>query len=59
MSPFSERGSAVLLEDIAADKVAVMVEVIVDRGMYGGKLLKSFYIPEGRHRPLSSPERLV
>ena len=30
MAPFSERGSSVLLEDIAAVEVAVLVEVIVD-----------------------------
>ena len=59
LTPFSKRGSAVLLEDIAVVEVAVLVEVVVDRGMYGGKLLKSFYIPEERHCPLSSPERLV
>ncbi len=36
LTPFSERGSAVLLEDIAAVEVAVVVEVVVDRGMGGG-----------------------
>jgi len=48
-----------LLEDIAAVKVAVIVEVIVDRGMGGGKLLEGFYAPELRHRSFSSSERLV
>ncbi len=33
MTPFSERGSAVLLEEIAAVEVAILVEVVVDRGM--------------------------
>jgi len=33
-------GCAVLLEDISAVEVAVLIEVIVDRGMDGGKLLK-------------------
>ncbi len=40
LTPFSERGSAVLLEDIAAVEVAVLVEVVVDRGMGGGEFLQ-------------------
>jgi hypothetical protein len=30
LTPFSERGSTVLFEDIAAVEVAVVVEVVVD-----------------------------
>ena len=37
--PFSERCRSVLLEDVAAVEVAVLVEVVVDRGVDGGKLL--------------------
>ena len=59
LTPFCECGGAVLLEDIAAVKVAVIVEVIVDRGMGGGKLLEGFHAPELRHRSFSSSERLV
>ncbi len=59
LPPFSERGSAVLLEDIAAVEVAVVVEVVVDRGLGGGEFLQGLYIPEPRHRSFSSPERLV
>ena len=58
-TPFSERGSAVLLEDIAAVEVAVLVEVVVDRGMGGGEFLQGLYISELRHRSFSSSERLV
>ena len=36
-----------------------VVEVVVDRGMGGGKLLESFHIPELRHRSFSSSEWLV
>ena len=57
--PFSERGSAVLLEDIAAVEVAVLVKVVVDRGMDGGEFLQGLYISELRHRSFSSSERLV
>ena len=59
LTPFSERGGAVLLEGIAAVEVAVLVEVIVDRGMGGGKFLQGLYISEIRHRSFSSSERLV
>ena len=59
LTPLSERGNAVLFENVAAVEVAVLVEVIMDRGMGSGKFLESFYILEARHRPLSSSERLV
>ena len=45
LTPFSERGSAVLLEAIAAVEVAVVVEVVVDRGMGGGEFLQGLYPP--------------
>ena len=59
LTPLGERGSAVLLEDIAAVEVAVLVEVVVDRGMGGGEFLQGLYISELRHRSFSSSERLV
>ncbi len=59
LTPFSERGSAVLLEDIAAVEVAVLVEVVVDRGLGSSELLQDLYISELRHRSFSSSERLV
>ena len=59
LTPFRECGSAVLFEDVAAVEVAVAVEVVVDRGVGGGKLLESFHVPELRHRSFSSSERLV
>ncbi len=59
LTPFSERGSAVSLENIAAVEVAVLVEVVVDRGMGGGELLQGLDVPEFRHRTLSSSKRLV
>jgi hypothetical protein len=59
LTPFSERGRAVLFEVIAAVEVAILVEVIVDGGMDGGEFLPGLYISELRHRCFSSPERLV
>ncbi len=59
LTPFSKRGCAALLEDIAAVEMTVLVVVIVDRGMGGGEFLQSLHIPELRHRSFSSSERLV
>lgn len=39
--------------------MAIVVEMIVDRGMGVGKFLQGLYIPELRHRALSSPEWLM
>jgi hypothetical protein len=52
-------GRTVLFEDVAGVDVAVVVEVVVDRGMGGGKLLESFHVPELRRRSFSSLEWLV
>lgn len=57
--PFEQGRRAILLEDVAAVYVTVVIEVVVDRGVSGGKLLQSFDVPEFRHRALSSAERLV
>jgi hypothetical protein len=49
LTPFSECGSAILLEDIVAVEVVVVVEVVVDRGMseavQQGKCAKPRVIP--------------
>ncbi len=39
LMPISKRSGAVLFEDIAAVGVAILVEVVVDRGMGGGEFL--------------------
>ena len=52
-------GGTVLSEDVAAIEVTVLIEMIMDRGVDGGKLLKCLDTPELRHRPLSSSEGLV
>ena len=57
--PLSERCCAVLLEDIAAVEMAILVEVVVDRGVDGREFLQGLYVPELRHCSFSSPERLV
>ncbi len=54
LTPFSERGSAVLFENVSAVEVAVVVEMIMDRGVDGSKFLEGLYVPEPCHR-LSLP----
>ena len=39
LMPLGQGGRTVLFEDIAAVKVTIVVEVIVDRGVGGGKFL--------------------
>jgi hypothetical protein len=48
-----------LLEDVAAVEVTVLIEMIMDRGVDGGKFLQGLHFPEFRHRPLSSSKRLM
>ena len=59
LTPLGQGGRTVLFEDVAGVDVAVVVEVVVDRGMGGGKLLESFHVPELRHHSFSSSEQLV
>jgi hypothetical protein len=39
--------------------VSVEIEMIVDRGMNGGKFLQDIYVPELRHRSLPSLKWLM
>ena len=39
--------------------MAVLIKVIVDRGVDSGEFLQGRYFSELRHRSFSSPERLV
>ena len=59
LTPLSQGGRAVLLEDISAVEVAVLIEVVVYRGVNGSKLLQGLDVPEPSHRALSSSERLM
>ena len=56
LAPLGQGSGAVLLEDVAAVEVAILVEVVVKRGMDGSELLKGLHVPELRHRQLSSPQ---
>ncbi len=46
LTPFGQGGGTVLFEDVAAIEVAVLIEMIMDRGVDGGKLLQSLYVPD-------------
>ena len=59
LTPLGQRGGAVLLEDVASAEVAIVVKVIVDRGVNGGEFLQGLDVPEFRHCPFPSSERLV
>ena len=48
-----------LFENVAAGEMALVVEVVVDRGMGSGKLLQGLDVPKPRHRPFSPSKRLV
>jgi hypothetical protein len=48
--PFSERGNAVLFVNVAAVEVAVVVEMIVDRGMGDGEIQERKVATEIRRR---------
>ncbi len=59
LTPLGQGGGTVLSEDVATTEVTVLIEMVMDRGVDGGKLLQSLYVPELRHRTLSSSEWLM
>jgi len=59
LTPYNERGSVVLFENIAAVEGAVVIEVVVDRGKDGGEFLEAIYIPKPRHCSFSLSEWLM
>ena len=59
LTPLGQSGRAVQLEGIAAIEMAVLVKVIVDRGVSGSKLLQGLDVSEPGHRALSSSKRLM
>lgn len=57
--PLGQGGGTALLEDGAAIEMTILIEMVMDRGVNKSKLLKGFPVPELRHRPLPSSERLM
>ena len=58
LPPLSQRSSVGWFENVAAVEMALVVEVVVDRGVNGGELLQGLDVPEPDHRSVSSAERL-
>ena len=52
LTPLSQGYRAILLKNFAAIEVAVLVEMIVDRGVNGSKLLQGLDVSETGHRAL-------
>ena len=55
-APFGESGGTIELEVASAGETAILIEMVRDRGVDGGELLKTSYAPEAKHCPLSSSE---
>ncbi len=58
-APFGQGGGAVLFEYGPSAEMTVVVEMVVDRGVCGGKLLQGLHVPEASHGALSSSEGLM
>ena len=58
-APRGEGGGAVLFEYGSSVEVTVEIEVFLDRGVGGGKLLQDLDVPETGHGALSSSEGLM
>ena len=57
LPPLGESCGSVGLEVLTSGEVAILVEVMGDRGVDVGKELKRLHPPEAKHGPFSSPER--
>jgi len=59
LTPLSESGVAVGLEDVPAVEVAILVEVIEDRRMDRGEPFQGLSSAEGLHGALTTSQRLM
>jgi hypothetical protein len=59
LTPLGKSSGTISLEVGSTDEVALLIEVVVDRGMGGGELLQATHPPEALHCPLSSSQRLM
>ena len=59
LTPLGQGGGAIEFEVLAVVKMTFLIEMIVNRGVGGSKLLQGLDVPEPGHRAFSSPERLV
>jgi hypothetical protein len=59
LTPSGERGGASILENLAAEKGAFLVEVVVYGTVQGGEFLRTSQLTGARHCPLPSSEGLA
>ena len=59
LTPCGQRSGATVLEILAADKGAFLIEVVVNGAVQGGELLQTSHAPEAQHRPFPSSEWLM
>ena len=59
MTPFGQGGGSGLFESIAAVEMALVVEMVVDRGVNGGEFLQGLDVSEPSHCPFPSSEGLM
>jgi hypothetical protein len=59
LTPVGQSSGTISLELGSADEVALLIEVVVDRGTGGGELLQAAHPPEALHRPFSSSQRFM
>ena len=57
--PLDEGSGSSLFENVSAVEMALVVEVVVDRGMDRSEFLQGLDVSEPSHRAFSSSERLV
>ena len=57
--PLGQGGGSVLFENVAAVEMALVVEVVVDRGVDGGEFLQGLDVSEPRHRPFPTSKRMM
>ena len=48
-----------MFENVAAVEMALVAEVVVDRGVDGSEFLQGLEVSEPRHRPFPPSKRLV
>ena len=59
LTPCGQRSGATVLEILAADEGAFLIEVVVNGAVQSGELLHTSHAPQAQHRPFPSSEWLM
>ena len=59
LTPLGQGGGSALFENVAAIEMALVVEMVVDRGMDGGEFLQGLYVSEPSHCPFPPSKGLM